>query len=302
MPQNVAPGRSGGFLRQSQNFLHSDSQSLLAALEFLEQLASGLRGAALFAQVSQPLPRLELLLVEQGPLLLSRQKLIAQHRLLGRGRFDEPPLCRAITAASGNLLFERPEPLPGAVDGGRQYVPLRLEPARAAAQRRDLPHRFEQQGTVVFDRLVAFGDSIGQLAGCDLGRCQRRPAMLEIAGEFLQVADGLFQLSRNLVDTGRQIDLLLREPQILGFELLPACRLVPHGGFEAGDRLAIFGVAPLGTAEPIFGFGDLAFCGCLMRFAFAGLERHAVDFGGERTSVGVDRRQAGTQLSIIIGG
>ncbi len=148
---------------------------------------------------------------------------------------------------------------------------------------------------------MKLGDSIGQLARRGLGGCQRRPAVLEIAGVFLQVADGLFQLSGNLIDPRCQIGLLLREPRIFGFELLPACRLVPDCGLEAGDRLAVFGVAPLGAAEPVFGFGDLAFCAGLERFAVAGLERHTVDFGSQRTSVGVDCRQPGAQLPVVVG-
>jgi len=77
VPQHMIPGSRRAFLRQRQNFSDSDSQSLLPALEFFEQAAPGLGGAALFAELRQLLSSPRLLLVQFTPAIVKRLQLVA---------------------------------------------------------------------------------------------------------------------------------------------------------------------------------------------------------------------------------
>ncbi len=126
--------------------------------------------------------------------------------------------------------------------------------------------------------------------------------MFEIAGERLQVADSLFEFAGDFVGSGRQVGLLLLETFVVAFELLPPRGLMPDGGFETGDRLAVLGQPAFGAAKPVFGSRELAFGGRLLRLAILGLGCQLLDPHRKFTPLDVDGFELGALSAVVVGG
>ena len=164
-----------------------------------------------------------------------------------------------------------------------------------------MPHRIEQFAALLLDRRAVRGDALAEGAKRDFGARQRSFAVLEFAREGIQVAHCLFQFAGDLFGAVGKLLLLLLEAQVVGIELAPAGRLMPHRRFKPGDRLAVFGFTALRVPEPIFGLGQLPLGRALLHFAIVGLGRLLLDFDEQLTPLIVELFELKVEMAVVIG-